>query len=180
MAVIEKARRLFQESGLVFPMVPSVLAKQLTEQDTWLFASCHLTASPYDLHYYVTEFDGPDIGDFAILSHSGHGVNSYAIQYYLGNGPLRLFLHLGWGGAYMDTDACASQIRECFSLSDQIVSATPSIEDRLQNSRLIIVGSDFYGSYWSAPGIPPTDKQKPPIEVSGMLRDVIEWINNPD
>ena len=32
------------------------------------------------LDYYVHEVDGTRVDDYAILSHSGHGVNSYTIQ----------------------------------------------------------------------------------------------------
>lgn len=49
--------------------------------------------SPYNLQYYVEEMDQAD-ATYVVLAHSGHGTNSYAIQYYLVSGPLRLFLHL--------------------------------------------------------------------------------------
>ncbi len=68
------------------------------------------------------EAKGPQVHDYAVLSHSGHGVNSYAIQYYLVLGGLRAFLHLGWGGVYMDANATAASIAECFSLADKVVA----------------------------------------------------------
>jgi len=66
--------------------------------------------------------------------------------------PLRMFLHLGWDGVYMDAIEASAKIRESFSLADQIVP-TVMVPGRLPvGDRLMIVGSDFYGSYWSAPG----------------------------
>jgi hypothetical protein len=73
--------------------------------------------SPYNLQYYVHDDDKAPAG-YVVIAHSGHGANSYAIQYYLVSGALRLFLHLGWGGVYADAKADASKIQECFSLAD--------------------------------------------------------------
>lgn len=118
-------------------------------------------------------------GEYILLSHSGHGVNSYAIQYYLVYGPLRMFLFLGWGGAYMDADANASNIRECFSLADEIVPAAKKVGKRGAGECLTIVASDFYGSYWSAPGKSRQKKRmghKGPVEV---LSEVLHWLKSP-
>jgi hypothetical protein len=125
-------------------------------------------------------------------------VNSYAIQYYIVLGGLRMFLHLGWGGVYMDADAATSKIAECFSLADKVVAMAAS---RLGvDDRLLLVGSDFYGSYWLRPGqkrhkarrplVPPTEApaasdgyddgaiidlpaMKDPVEI---LREVVLWL----
>lgn len=96
---------------------------------------------------------GWGVEDYAVLSHAGHGVNSYAIQYYLVHGFLHMFLHLGWGGAYMDAEATAARIRDCFSLADQVVEATQGMPGFRAGERLIVVGSDFYGGYWLPPRV---------------------------
>lgn len=150
MSVLEKARRLFQKAGMAFPEIPEELATGLKEQGKWLFSTRDLEMSPYNLDHYVQEDDQAQAA-YVVLAHSGHGVNSYAIQYYLVSGPLRLFLHLGWGGVYMDAEADASNVRECFSLANEIVVATMVSRRFALDERLTIVGSDFYGSYWSAP-----------------------------
>ena len=151
MSVLEKARRLFQEAGLAFPEIPEELAAGLKEQGKWLFSTRDLEMSPYNLDHYVQEGDQAPAA-YVVLAHSGHGVNSYAIQYYLVSGPLRLFLHLSWGGVYMDAEAAASKVRECFSQANEIVAATMASRKFALGERLTIVGSDFYGSYWSVPG----------------------------
>jgi hypothetical protein len=178
MSVVEKARRLFQEAGLAFPMVPMELAAKLKEQGKWLFSTRELKTSPYNLQHYVDEADG-DAGEYAILSHSGHGANSYAIQYYLVSGPLRLFLHLGWGGAYMDAEADASKIRECFSLADQIVAAAVTSRKLAASERLTAVGSDFYGSHWSAPGQPGHAERVGEQGPADVLTEVLRWLQDP-
>ncbi len=152
MTDIEKARRLFQDEGLAFPTIPEQLAGQLTERGRGVFSTRPVDMSPYNLQHYVDEVDRTQVEDYAVLSHSGHGVNSYAIQYYLVQGYLRMFLHLGWGGIYMDKKEDAATIRDCFSIADQIVRVAQSVESFPAGEHLTIVGSDFYGSYWLPPG----------------------------
>jgi hypothetical protein len=96
MTDIGKARRLFHEAGLAFPKIPDEFAPRLKERDEWLFSTREIQASPYNLHHYVREIERNPVEDYVVLSHSGHGANSYAIQYYLVQGALRMFLHLSW------------------------------------------------------------------------------------
>jgi hypothetical protein len=63
-----------------------------------------------------------------------------------------MFLHLGWGGVYMDNEEAAATIRDCFSTADQVVRAAQSVGSFQPGEHLTIVGSDFYGSYWLPPG----------------------------
>ena len=174
---LEKARHLFREAGLTFPTIPGELAAKLKERGNWLFSTRELKMSPYDLDYYVEEADGA-VGDYAVLCHSGHGVNSYAIQYYLVYGPLHLFLLLGWGGVYMDADAAASQIRECFSLADEIVPAATTVGKLGTGERLTIVGSDFYGSYFSAPGQGRSKVTEEPNGPAALLTEAFDWLKS--
>lgn len=178
---IEKARQLFGDAGLTFPTIPEELAPQLKELGPWLFATRQIDMSPYNLDHYVQEVEDDRLGDYALLSHSGHGVNSYAIQYYLVRGPLRLFLHLGWGGVYADAKADAAMICDCFSKADRIVAAAHSAGRFLGDKRLMVVGSDFYGSYWlpagKRRGRGKEPAEKAPAEV---LTQALDWLSCSD
>ena len=177
MSVLEKARRFFQEAGLAFPEIPEELAARLKKQGKWLFSTRDLEMSPYNLEHYVQEGDQAPSA-YVVLAHSGHGVNSYAIQYYLVSGPLRLFLHLGWGGAYMDAEAAGSKVRECFSQANEIVAATMASRKFTLDERLTIVGSDFYGSYWSAPAQGLQEERREDQGPSAVLAEVLQWLNS--
>jgi len=178
MTDIEKARHLFREAGLAFPTIPTELAATLKEQGTWLFSTRELIMSPYNLQHYVHEADGA-AAEYVVVGHSGHGTNSYAIQYYLVSGPLRMFLHLGWGGVYMDADEAAFKVRECFSLADQIVPATMTVGKFAAGEWLTIVGSDFYGSYWSAPGQSRHKERSGSKGPAEVLAEVLHWLKSP-
>ena len=143
------ANRKFNAEGLSVPAIPQDLAAKMTVQGQWLFASRKIDTPPYFLQVYTNEFDAGQVEDYVLLSHDGHGVNSYAIQYYLVTSGLGLFLHLGWGGIYMDNVERAENIATCFSLADQLTSIAQSYPDFLKGQTLKIVASDFYGSAWS-------------------------------
>ncbi len=176
MTDIEKARQLFQEAGLAFPTIPEELAARLKEHVKWLFSTREIDMSPYNLQHYIHEVDGAHVEDYVVLSHSGHGANSYALQYYLVHGTLEMFLHLGWGGLYMDAERAVAEIRDCFSLADEIVPAAQTAGKLQAGARLRIVGSDFYGSYWSVPGKKGWKEgadSKGPAEV---LTEALHWL----
>ena len=172
----ESAKKLFQDNGLTFPMIPEKLAEDLKEQEKWLFSTRKIQVSPYFLQQYVNELDKNDVKDYVVLSHAGRGINSYAIQYYLVHNNLKMFLHLRWGGVYINTQNAAADIQTCFSLADKIVLTVESSEKLQTGSDLKIVCSDSYGSYWSAPG-KEEEKEDPsfknPVEV---LTEVLHWL----
>jgi len=141
-----KAEALFRKAGLGFPKIPVPLVNALKEQERWVYSTRPLESSPYNLRHFMDEVRTAPGNDFAVLAHSGHGVNSYAIQYYLVHGSLRLFLFLGWGGVYTNNQHAADGISQCFDLADQIVVAADSLPAGLH---LTVVASDFYGSAWS-------------------------------
>ena len=124
----ENAKKLFLQAGLAFPKLPDELAGQLEKRQEWLYSTRNIAISPYDLQHYVREATRGPVDNYVILSHSGHGVNSYAIQYYLVWNGLRMFLFLGWGGVYMDSKADAAKIRHCFALADKIASEVQKTE----------------------------------------------------
>jgi hypothetical protein len=178
MTDIEKARRLFQEAGLAFPKIPEKFAPRLTEHGAWLFSTREIEMSPYNLDHYVCEVDRNPVEDYVVLSHSGHGTNSYAIQYYLVQGALRMFLHLGWGGVYMDAEKAAARIRDCFSLVDEIVPATQVVGRFQPGERLMVIGSDFYGGYWLPPGKSRQKTDKNSMSPAHMLTEVLQWLTS--
>lgn len=175
---IEKAKRLFRKAGLAFPTIPEELTARLKEQSEWLFSTREVNVSPYILEHYVREADKSHLHDYVVLSHSGHGVNSYALQYYVVHGPLRMFLHLGWGGVYMDAKATAANVRDCFLLADKIVLAAQTAGRLQASDRLMIVASDFYGSYWSPPGKSHREKDAAFKGPADVLTEVLRWLRS--
>ena len=173
---IEKSRQLFQEAGLAFPTIPKELAVRLKERGEWVFSTREIEMSAYNLQHYIREAARTHVDDYVVLSHSGHGANSYAIQYYLVHGTLELFLYLGWGGVYMDAEKAAAQIHTCFSLADEIDPAAQTAGRLSAGARLRIVGSDLYGSYWLVPGKGSRQEELLPKGPAEVLTEALQWL----
>jgi hypothetical protein len=184
MTDINKARDLFSNAGLAFPTLPEELAMKLQERDEWVFSTRPIRMWPYELDCYVLQSQRRQIRDYALLSHSGHGINSYAIQYYLVHGHLRMFLHLGWGGVYEVREKEAAKIRACFLKADEVVQAmVQGAAGFHTGEHLTVVGSDFYGSYWIPPG-PGGQKKKIHTDTQvesplAALTEVLDWLARP-
>jgi hypothetical protein len=181
MTDIEKARQLFSDAELAFPTSPGEIAAQLKKQGEWVFATREIETSPYILEHYVSEVDETPVEDYAVLSHSGYGANSYAIQYYLVRGSLRMFLHLGWGGVYTNKKAATANIRNCFSLADKIVSAVLAAQGVGRfgaGEYLTVVGSDSYGSYWLPPGETRREKDVSDKDTLEVLTEALHWLTS--
>jgi hypothetical protein len=56
----------------------------------------------YFFDFYLSEALTGASPDYIAVSHAGHGVNSYALNYQIVDGPLILFAQAPWGGVYND------------------------------------------------------------------------------
>src|SRR5207244_4239765 len=115
---VADATALFQTEGLELPFVPPELARQFRQCDRWCFASREVRVSPYRFEDYVNEADA--VPDYVLIAHTGHGVNSYAIHYYLVHGFLRLFLQIHWGSVYQDKPLATARANACFRLAAEL------------------------------------------------------------
>jgi hypothetical protein len=176
---LENARNTFREAGLAFPQIPEELAVALEEKERWVFSTRDVKMWPYDIDRYVKESCDPP-SPYVVLAHAGYGFNSYVIAYYLVFGPLRLFLHLGFGGAYMNEGEDVIKIRECFSLADQILEAAKTSGKLFPDECLTVVCSDFYSNYWGL-FVPERNRlsneshENPEI----FLAKILKWLKNP-
>jgi hypothetical protein len=88
------------------------------------------------------------------------------------HGDLRMSLHLGWGGVYMDAQKTAADIGWCFGLADEIDWAMNAVQRPKLSRPLMIVGSDFYLCHWSAPGKAIEDAGSP----GQVLAEALQWL----
>jgi hypothetical protein len=147
---LDKVRRLFTESKLLFPGVPEDLSSQLSEVHDKCFSTRELIADPYEYAPYLEEAAGGKVEDYLILAQSNN-----TLHYYLSRGPLKLLLHLSWIHPYTDEDESRAQLRRCYETADQIVadSEKAQLAGKLkEEDTLLVFGSDNYASGWAKPG----------------------------
>lgn len=148
---LEEAKQLFAQEGLAFPYIPSPMSNNLEKLSEWVYGTRTDTPNPYDLFWFVTEVATQPVEDYLLFGHAGHGINSYAMHYYLVRRSLAVFLQISWGGAYTDKEQATQELASYFAQTEDIIRAVEKQgqQKRFQpNERLIVVVSDFSGSRW--------------------------------
>lgn len=139
------ARVLYERENYPFPPVPHSLAPQLTLHAAWQFGSRGVTHALDDFRGHLDEFNGGWVDDYVEFGHAGHGVDSYAMYYYLAHGPLAVAVQLRWGGALTARDEALATARAVYGgLPDllRIAEARPAPSD----TRLLVTYSDRSGA----------------------------------
>ena len=153
----------FREAGLAAPPIPTRFEASLQALGPWWFATNDV--SPAAMYLFETDFllkllTG-HVDDFVAVSHAGHGANSYALSYFLVDGPLALFLQTAWDGVFTDEKKAESAWRLLVSRVERLIqaaqSATPGDAGGAEE-RLVVVNSDFRGGGSWALCRPPLDE----------------------
>lgn len=141
----------FREADLPSPPIPSRFESSLQALGSWWFATNDV--SPAAMYLFETDFlltllTG-HVDDFVAVSHAGHGANSYALSYFLVDGPLALLLQTAWGGVYTDVERAVAAWRLLVSHVERLIQAAQSataVKAGRAEERLVVVNSDFRGS----------------------------------
>jgi hypothetical protein len=157
---LAEARALFAAEDLPFPPLPASLANALQEMAPNLFSTRELEASPYTLRFYSFEIQTkPAIPNYAVVGFDGHGINSWAVHYYLVEDALALFVQLAWGGAYVERDEASRMIKGVFAWAEELqAQVRRARSDGLipPGWRLLAVVSEFVPSGWAwVASLPP-------------------------
>jgi hypothetical protein len=153
----------FREADLPAPPIPSRFESSLQALGPWWFATNDV--SPAAMYLFETNFLltllTNQLDDFVAVSHAGHGANSYALSYFLVDGPLALFLQTAWGGVFTDPEKAESAWRLLVSHVERLIQAAQSataVNAGGAEERLVVVNSDFRGGGSWALCRPPLDE----------------------
>lgn len=178
LAVMRKAARTLKKAGIRLPVIPAHLAPHLMELRDWTWSTRSLHAWPYTIRPFVQESFRSPWGDYALVSHDGHGVNSWALCYYTVVGRLRMFLQLAWGGAFEDAQHNRSEIREVFDLADELLNATTETVTDVARPTLLVVCQYPGGSAWMANPDPAEFKKRfTSATPQQTLRAALSWLS---
>lgn len=125
----------FAEAVLVVPPVPIPFRQGLLRVGEWCW-STRADIDPMGMYLfdrYVTEAIDEPVGDYAAVSHAGHGSNSYGLNFDLVHEGVGVFVQHGWGGAYMDPVEAKTAIAYTYAFLDQLLAG---IEPGLTPGRL--------------------------------------------
>lgn len=135
-----------RETGLHSPFIPKALHLNVSSQGKWCWGTdrvdsfrMYLMDNQY-LHELITE----DAPDYMALSHAGHGINSYGLQYALRYGPLVLFFQSSFGGAYNDHKEDVIFINTAFNHINGLIDTMPTdIAKKSYSKRIVLIWSNF-------------------------------------
>jgi hypothetical protein len=149
---IKACQAQFAEQDLPFPPLPEAFQHRLVPFNEWVFASRELEYGPYAADVYAHEvLSGEAVEDYALLGFDGHGINSWAVHYFLVQGALGLFVQAAWGGAYLDENAARETIQNAFEFAETLTHAMElaASQDLVPaGRRLVVLSSDFRPSGW--------------------------------
>jgi hypothetical protein len=160
---LEPAREYFKNEGLPFPLVPKAFVSAFGEVGPGIFGTRVPENGLYPMELFFTELRTTDVDDYLLMGFDGHGFASWAMHYYLVQGPLALFLQLSWGNAFEAPGAPRREIEGSLELAEYIVpemEAAVSSGALPEHQRLIIVDSSLTLSRWAwAPDTPFEEDQ---------------------
>lgn len=144
-------RTTLAQAELAQPPIPALFWPLLQTFRPWWFG----TRKTDGLYQYAgllhAEADRADVPDYVIVGHAGHGMNSYALHYFLRHGPLLVLLELGFGGVYTDAELARGWIAEAFAAADALIAAIPDLtRRRVPSAGLRINVSTVRRSSWQA------------------------------
>ena len=119
-----------------------------------------------------------DVGIFRVAEHhAGHGVNSYAINYFLTYRAVALYTQVLWGGSYTDTERATAQVAPLFSACATLIEAAEAHKPEA-DTRLLCVASDFrptttVGWIQLPYQLPPRHRDTDPTRLPGRPSDAL-------
>ena len=164
-----RVEALVAEAGVVMPPMPIDARARLKEREDWCFCTRTFKVPPSDVQYYVRKAIAGVSPDYVLIARTEAGVGPAALHYFLVQGPLQIFLQIG------------------FALARQLVDAIPEALRRgrlSRQGRITVVGSSFGKGFWevaaageraSQPGRTPRDKARAVQNPREILAEAVLW-----
>lgn len=136
-----------EEKELFVPNLPSGLSNRLREFDNSHWATQPFPAPSEDYLFKIDSYLRGVIPDQYSISHWGHGVNSYSLNFRFAMEELVILGQVAWFGAYNDAESCVQAWNEMAQYMDGIIQMKPRLFSEKPRQRdVLILFSDFRGS----------------------------------
>jgi len=146
-----RVEALLLEAGLRMPPMPDAALTRLKEREEWCFSTRAFKVPPYDIQHYVRKAMAGASPDYVLIAQAGRAGTAHAMHYFLVQGPLQLFLQIGWDEFSTGRERSTALVNECFGLAHHLVDATAEAIRRgrlTRDGRLTVVASDLEGGFW--------------------------------
>lgn len=147
---MQELERWLNELGFVLPPIPATLPSALRQQSEHVFTSRNEVVHPYDYGRYLNEALTPDVADYVLVGHAGHGSSSYAISYFVACCGVRILFQIAWGGLYTDNVVAGRRVCDAFR---SLHVLWPALEARDRTlPPFLVASSDLYGGRMARAG----------------------------
>ena len=123
---------------------------------------------PYNFGLYVSRLARSVPDDFVLFAHSGHGINSSAIQYYLVYRPIVVYIQIPFGGVYGDIVAERAQVNASFELIGELIELVDQRRGSIEPSYVVPVIANEFDLHYSV---------YPPYSLAGHQLLPMEGLN---
>ncbi len=148
---LARAGHRYGGAGLRLPPVPPALAAELIEQDEWQFGTQEVDLT--DRAGFLADARAPQALAQVGFGHVGHGVNSWFLCYRLIEGPLAVFVRLGFGGVYDPDPALSLRGANAVTAAvGRLLDAAAAGGRFAPAQRLVVVLDEVAGSGWEVAG----------------------------
>ena len=142
-------KREFRRWMLPVPPLPSRFQRRLLRVGELYYSTRDPgEVSPYNIQHYVSESTTGVLAEYATVAHAGHGINSWALHYYIVTSLLAIFVQTSWGGVYENDAQARSRIADLFDACESLqdVYGIADYPEQPVCPAKIVVSSDFYGN----------------------------------
>ena len=139
----------FSQANLPMPPIPAVFGSSIIRQGPWVWSTREIDPmGMYLFGDYLDEALAGPVQNYLAISHAGHGLNSYGLNYHLAYGPLVIFTQNGRGGFYGDSEADTERVATTFKFVGSLIALTDTLwpdGQQVPDDQLIVAYSDFRG-----------------------------------
>lgn len=134
----------FEENGIDVPIIAAFFEEKITNFGFWNWSTLPYPSRMQDYMMESIEYLKGPIPDQYSLNHSGHGVNSYSLNFRCAIGNIAIFAQVSWGGAFMDPKNKSIQWDEVqIRLTDLILRNGDWESNQIKRRKFLIIFSDF-------------------------------------
>ena len=140
----ENFNDFFQEQNLDLPIIAAFFEEKITNFGFWNWSTLPYPSRMQDYMMESVEYLKGPIPDQYSLNHSGHGLNSYSLNFRCAIGNIAIFAQVGWVGAHMDSKEKLNQWDEIqVRLSSLILRNGDWESNQIKIRKFLIIFSDF-------------------------------------
>lgn len=133
-----------EENDMYVPMIPSGLSELLRQFDELFWSTQPFPSPMQDYSLESQKYLRGSIPDQYSITHWGHGVNSYSLNFRFALGDLAILSQVAWFGVYNDSEVCIDNWNKMAQELDELIQLkNRKYSNEIRSRRYLIIASNF-------------------------------------